>query len=866
MATKTIILKGGQLMDTDTESVGFVADDESGLHFVAGEDTGESQRAYCTVTHMVNETATPIWNQIIIDNESRNTTESDNFKGVITLEGIKPDGTITPIMEETFTSTSSTGGLRTFELLGSSCTNDAFSISPASSDHGAGTIGVYLPMRYGQYEDIDLMGSWYDDAWGYRKALTIERTNGQMHGAHGHSSDWYGTTVYVPYAANMASTTQADVRFTGPDGVTELPHFQLDVADSTSAVYIVMLPWPFLDQKLENYTYEYTDTMHRNPQFIYCYYGNAAATSASDVTLGGHALFYDDFSSDLGWTFGGAANTTEVIENGYLELRSAASQTSTAYANRDMDFSGSDSTSWEVIFKIIYDTPAYTNTTASNGPYIRIRGRDNTGSGGADETGSYWETKHFYLAAGAGESGANPAGHMWGRAYYDSGVDGGTNYANNIVCGVSDDQYIKFRWNKRDTAGGGTNYMQWFQSDDGVNWNTIGDLDTLTKVFDTVTDLNCALYYVGKSGVAADKYIRFDAIMAYPIMSGTVQHIRWEESFQNGTYSDRYGTLNVSAGVRTLTETQDLLTFGTTAGNSAVWNDATKNGICLTLGGGITGINYNQQDVFVYEGTIASLTEAATANQVQEIGICISDRVGTTSADVGLFGIRWVQATSSRVFWRQTFIAGASDLSNSFGTWAQADFPIGIRMVFDNRERILYYMARKYGSGGEWQVIYRSPTAWERWITGGYGYPMMYYRTGVAGATSAAACNWSWDNGGGIIDSHGKVGATGSAWLGEEALADYPLAFHLTPSAEDRTVYFTVPSPNHSANAMKLRIKEWGGDYNFSKPILVTDNDTISVGPSGTDQYIGMRLRFDFLMDADDEIAFDEIRFIYEVI
>jgi hypothetical protein len=277
---------------------------------------------------MVNETNNPIWNRInyVLDHD---VTTSENYDLHITLQGIKPDGTIEDIMEKRHNTTGSGAYTGTFDLLGSSCTNELYNQIKADSDHGAGTIQVDLPMRYGKYEDVDLVGAWFDRAWGYRTALTIERSNGQLHGANGHYSDYYGTTVYVPYTANMSSTTQDDVRFTGPDGKTLLPFFQLDVSDSTSAVYIVMIPYGFLDKEAEKYAYEYPAPMHQEPQYIYCYYGNSSATSASDVTLGGYALFYDDFSEDLGWTFGSAANTTEVIENGYLELKSNASQTST---------------------------------------------------------------------------------------------------------------------------------------------------------------------------------------------------------------------------------------------------------------------------------------------------------------------------------------------------------------------------------------------------------------------------------------------------------------------------------------------------------------------------------------------------------
>jgi hypothetical protein len=383
---------------------------------------------------------------------------------------------------------------------------------------------------------------------------------------------------------------------------------------------------------------------------------------------------------------------------------------------------------------------------------------------------------------------------------------------------------------------------------------------------DTVVDLNIALYYVGKSGVAADKYIRFDAIMAYPIMSGTRQHIKWEESFQNGTYLDRYATLNTAA-TRTIVETQDAVQLSTVAGQ-AVYATPTFNALCLYLGGGITGITYNMQDTFIYETTITAITEGAGAGAWQQGGLFLSDAAATSGRDTSYFGLRFTGTGASRTFVRQTWVSGALSLENAFGSWVQADLPIGIRMVFDNRNRILYYQARKYGSGGEWRTIYRSPAAYEQWITGGYAIPMLTHTTSANNQTSRYTfSNWTWDNGGGVIDCHGKVGASTGAWMGEESYsADYPLAEHLAAVEDDMSVYFDVPSPNKPGNAMELRTKDFGGDYNYSKTFYVTDDDTISVGPSGTDQYIGLRLVFDGTMYYTDEFEISEVNFEYEVI
>lgn len=867
MATKKITLKGGQLIDTNTESVGWVADDTSGLHFIPGEtESGGPQTAYSTLTHMVTETNNPIWNRVSIK-YTPTLTASENLNFFVTLQGIKPDGTIQDIMEKSFNATETTSSTTIFDLLGSSCTNDMYSQTRASSAHDAGTIQVDLPMRYGKYEEVDLVGAWFDRDWGYRQALPIERSNGQLHGVPGHNSDYYGRTIYVPYTANMSSTTQDDVRFTGPDGVTELPFFQLDVVDSTSAVYIVMIPWGFLDKENETFRYGTYDLttydLFNFPQHIYVYYGNANATSASDVTLGGHALFYDDFSSDLGWTFGGAANTTEVIENGYLELRSAASQTSTASAYRNADFSGSDSTSWEIIFKIIYDTPAYTNTTPNNGPILRIRGRNNTGSGGADETDSRWQARHYYVAAGAGESGANPAGHMWAHEGVDSGVNAyGPLYANNLNCAVSDTQYMRARWSKRDSTG--TNDMTWAHSDDGVNWNTLGDFAGLTTIFDTVTDLQIGVIYVGSNGVAADKYIRLDAIMAYPIMTGTEQKIYWEESFQNGIYLDRYGTINRGAA-RIITETQDLIKFENTAGTGCYWNTTTKTPLILYLGGGLDVPVNTDREAYVYECTFVNTSKTARAGVGELGGICLFDNATLTSANACIFNVWYRHTGPIRNFRVTTLRSGTVDVDESMGSWVDADLPIKLRIVFDPRTKSANFDIRRVGSGGDWERIYTNATIYTDMIADTYTMIGLNYRTSTTDASWVTMSKLKFYNGGPDIES-GKE-CTTSAWQGEESYADdYPLVEHIAASEDDLSVYFDIPSPMPNGTPMQLRTKDFGGDYNYSKPFLLIDDDTISIGPSGTDQYIGLRLVFDGTFDDEDEFEISEINFEYEVI
>ena len=137
-------------------------------------------------------------------------------------------------------------------------------------------------------------------------------------------------------------------------------------------------------------------------------------------------------------------------------------------------------------------------------------------------------------------------------------------------------------------------------------------------------------------------------------------------------------------------------------------------------------------------------------------------------------------------------------------------------MVYHMKERIVYYQARKYGSGGEWQTLFRSPTAFERFITGAYSIPMLIMVTSANNQTSRFYfSNWTWDNGGGIIDCHGKTMSTATAamgsWFPEESYTDdYPLAVIGTPDPNDKVISFTAPTPHLRNTPMFLRTKDFG--------------------------------------------------------
>ena len=455
---------------------------------------------------------------------------------------------------------------------------------------------------------------------------------------------------------------------------------------------------------------------------------------------------------------------------------------------------------------------------------------------------------------------------MWGHQSYDSGVLAyGPLYANNIVAAVSDTQYIRFRWSKRDSGYGGNDGV-WAQSDDGVNWNTLGDAgDGLTSVFDTVTDLQCAMYYVGKAGVASDKYIRIDSVMAYPVMSGSHQKIHWEESFQNGTYKDRYRDLNISAGVRYATETQNLLQLGNVNGQTAYFGSATKTAPIVFLGGGLDQPTVNDNEMFVYECTVVDFSRTATAGVGEMGGLILFDNTTLASSNTCIFQT-WYRTTGPiRNFRVTTLRAGTVDVDEGFGSWDEADLPIKMRIVFDPRTKSANFDIRRVGSGGDWERIYTNATIYTDMMADTYSFLGLCMRTSTTNPSWVKLSKLKMYNGGPDIEN--GLECTTSGWMGEEDYAnDYPLAEHVAASEDDLSVYFTIPTPMTRGNPMQLRTKDFGGDYNYSKPFLLIDDDTISIGPSGTDQYIGLRLVFDGTFDDEDEFEISEINFEYEVI
>jgi len=123
--------------------------------------------------------------------------------------------------------------------------------------------------KYADPEPTTSVGS--EDGWSRRAPVTINNSVSAL-------TD-FQVRVDVTYDADMQPDFD-DIRFKDSDGSTELSHWRESYTASASAIFWVKVP-----------------SVPSGNKTIYMYYGNAAASSASN----GNAtfIFFDDFSGDL---------------------------------------------------------------------------------------------------------------------------------------------------------------------------------------------------------------------------------------------------------------------------------------------------------------------------------------------------------------------------------------------------------------------------------------------------------------------------------------------------------------------------------------------------------------------------------------
>lgn len=846
MASKKITLKGGQLADTDTDMVGLVADDESGLYFEPDEDTEENQQAYSTLTHLANETNNPIWNQVQYN--ISDVSLSSEFEGHITLNGLKPDGTFNPIFDHVLSS-STASGLKYFDCLTSACTNDMITRTAGGSVGGAGTIDITMPLMYEKYENVTVMPSWYDSAWLYRMGLPIQKSLGKLHDATGRTDEYYGINISVPYTANMTDGNFTDIRFTANDGITELDFYVLNFTASTMASVIVMVPWWYIDKEREvlNTTALDSGGVYANPSpsYIYCYYGNAVATSASDITLGGNMYFYDDFADDdysAKWTAGTPAGSSVSETGGYIELQvdaSTAATPSVTSIDTGANFDGSNS--FEVIWTID-EISLITGTAANQGPIFRV----STG------TGDYIDCRMIY------STGSYGSGNAYHWRFFNRYTGNSAIQTTYIVDGATtSDRYLKLRYTSSSSVTG-SGRITWYVSRDGTYWDVIGSNSRVTAASGgggpITGDVYINMYHQGVATVGASQYVRVKNVVMYPIASNDQEW--FEDHFTNKSVIDRWSTagttnstfIEESTSGSGVTGTPGQLRLSFTNASAHNWTHTTQTcPIIYTTTKTTTTANH--QEVCIYQ---AKIDEIGPATQNNFAGIFIAEGLTPGSHYALRWGVNRNAASAYTLrYEQQTTTATASVTMTKVPT-----LPCHVRIVLDPFNKLVCF---DYSEDGiEWERLRKDANMYPK-------FPRYSFGTYMGLFCLATTTN----SGAGIFDYFKAMtglreSVDSLTWDTEEAYASYPLT--TTAEDDDTLLSFTTATGHRRNNAIQVSYKEHGGDYNNSKILYITDDDLISIGPDGTDKYIGMQLEFDFNMGVADTFGVDEINFIYEVI
>jgi hypothetical protein len=128
-----------------------------------------------------------------------------------------------------------------------------------------------LVVAWPMANEVKASPGWYDSDWSRRSPVTIDNTG------NANTLTDYQVKIEVAYDSDMQPGFD-DLIFTDSDGVTELSYWVEEKTDSSSAIVWVKVP----------------SLPGSSTKIIYMYYGNPAATSASngDDTF----LFFDDFA------------------------------------------------------------------------------------------------------------------------------------------------------------------------------------------------------------------------------------------------------------------------------------------------------------------------------------------------------------------------------------------------------------------------------------------------------------------------------------------------------------------------------------------------------------------------------------------
>lgn len=289
MVTKTITYSGNIIVNDNPSPEYFIIDEEDGLVFDS-KDSYQNVNSFARINHQPLETSTPIWNSVKYGLIRQGTVNPTDFELIVELFGITQTGSYELIGEDIITTCplTETEETRLFDF--SNCHNTP-SFSQDTGTVATGKIGVNLPFRMEYFETVTLNRSWLDV---FSKRVKIPVTNTE------HTIN-YPQLVTVTYDGDMQSDFD-DIRFTLPDGITELDYYLKSKTNNTTATFNVKLP-----------EYGIGEVNH-----IYCHYGDNTVTTASNGF--NTFTFFDDFEDGLytgrtspytDWTLTGGTVTFE---------------------------------------------------------------------------------------------------------------------------------------------------------------------------------------------------------------------------------------------------------------------------------------------------------------------------------------------------------------------------------------------------------------------------------------------------------------------------------------------------------------------------------------------------------------------------
>jgi hypothetical protein len=610
MVTKKVSYKGASIADRLGQLSNFICNDGDNLKW---NPTGafDTEVGIAENRFRVSEYMAPIWNKITI--KYKKVATEDEHSGSYQFYGLDNLGLETLIYERNILSTQTgTESTLTLDLLKSAC---ASAITADTSESTIlGNMRFNMPLLRDTYDDVELTAAWFDSDWTYRKGIPIQespqilRGYGEYDGIsntqalNSINQDFWYFTVDVTYDAHM-QTDFGDIRFCGFDGITELDHWRISKTDSTTAKYLVLMPWYYGFREKDyrqiwgNYGYYYgiaeaQQDVYSNPniKYVWMYYGNSSASDASDSTLGGHSWFTDLFDdATLTWSTSGTDGTHTIAEaGGYLTSTITAGATGSVYAYEEIDTDATGNS-----FDVIFCVNNYYKTASGTYQHMLWVGTD---------------TSNF-VGLKLDESQATPMVKQAGAYTYFT--TGNEDYAHDDTAPL----YVRFRVNASYSASMGKGVTIEI-SNDCRSWDTIKHLVDTTDISFDVSDITrVGIGETVSSAAAGNSYMNIDWVQIIPCNNNARLYYEWQDNGEFSEFPARWAGVNYSAGTKEWARDapNSEIDFGIAA--SAVYEGGTDTAPRLYIGGAAPG--YTKTTIFE-----AKLTKhARTTNGAVRAGI-----------------------------------------------------------------------------------------------------------------------------------------------------------------------------------------------------------------------------------------------------